>query len=172
MKKEVLEILADADEVLELIGDKDDSIVLENNLPYYTNKNYEVLRNLPSINGVKLIGNKQANDLFLAKESIHTTEYWRLHQTYVPASGEIVIYTDREVVDGKRYAGLKIGDGNAYIVDLPFIGDSLIERIWDALNEHINNQTIHVTQEEKDFWNDKINCDVDVFEEELILTRL
>ena len=43
--------------------------------------------------------------------------------------------------------GIKIGDGLAYLIDLPFTDSELID--------HINNTTIHVTAEEKNFWNNK-----------------
>ena len=49
--------------------------------------------------------------------------------------------------------GIKIGDGRAYVQDLPFID----EELRDTIMEHINNQDIHVSLQEKLFWNNKIN---------------
>lgn len=41
--------------------------------------------------------------------------------------------------------GLKIGDGNAYLIDKPFIDEDL--RTFIA--QHISNNTIHITQTER-----------------------
>lgn len=84
----------------------------------------------------------------------------------------IIVYTDKgqTTKDGQiiNIPKIKIGDGNAYCVDLPFIDDD----IFNIINNHINNSTIHVTQAEKDFWNNKINSSDEVEEENLIFTRL
>ena len=48
--------------------------------------------------------------------------------------------------------GVKIGDGRAYVQELPFLHE-IPQEIWD----HIYNTDIHVTPEDKDFWGDKIN---------------
>ena len=59
-------------------------------------------------------------------------------------------------------AGFKVGDGLAYVVDLPFV---------DALMDlHMRNDNIHVTAEEKAFWNAKNRGFVNG--ENLILTDL
>ena len=51
--------------------------------------------------------------------------------------------------------GVKIGDGQTYVQDLPFVDTELRDRLM----EHINNQDIHVTLREKLFWNNKLNVD-------------
>lgn len=71
----------------------------------------------------------------------------------------IVVYTDyaqeTDPETGETYdiPGIKIGDGNAYLIDKPFVGDDT----RDMLVEHINNQVIHITAEERQEWNDKLN---------------
>lgn len=89
-----------------------------------------------------------------------TTAGWSSRLTYVPARGDIIIYTDKSVIssDGtQQYVpGVKIGDGNAYCVDLPFVGDD----IASDLLAHISDVNSHVTTSEKTFWNNKLNVDV------------
>lgn len=86
----------------------------------------------------------------------NTTAYWNAHPGYQPAAGEIVIYIDRKVEQGVTYAGIKIGDGNAFVADLPFVGDVDMADI----NAHMANTTIHVSQSDRDRWDDKLNCDI------------
>ena len=106
---------------------------------------------------------------FSGKISIDTSEEWSKKTAYIPKKGEIVIYSDRHVVDGVNYPGIKIGDGLAYVVDLPFFGDEVTNMIVDILNDHINNAQIHVSASDREFWNSKINVEMDG--ESLVLTR-
>ena len=76
----------------------------------------------------------------------------------VPPRGQIVIFTDlykRTNSEGVEItsAGIKVGDGNTKIEQLPFID-------WFYL-DHINDKNIHVTKEQKTFWDNKITCKVD-----------
>lgn len=92
-----------------------------------------------------------------------TTSNWNAHKTVVPLLGEVIVYTDWKTIekDGQQVnvPGVKIGDGNAYVVDLPFITDALeTANILEQLDEHENNAVIHVSQEEKDAWSNKLNC--------------
>ena len=86
--------------------------------------------------------------------------------TYIPALGEIVIYTDRNTIGNVVYQGIKIGDGLAYVVDLPFVGDDVYQMILNRIEDHVNNTNIHVTQDEKNRWNNKLNYSIN--NEELI----
>ena len=79
-----------------------------------------------------------------------------------PELGQLVIFTNLRSVqktnpDGSKStitsAGIKVGDGNTTIEQLPFIDWFY----WD----HINDANIHVTTKEKEFWNNKISCKVD-----------
>ena len=102
-----------------------------------------------------------------------TTENWNANSNFIPLKGEMIIYTDRyqvtksvavrdaegdpifengeKVMEDKVFdvPGLKIGDGLAYLIDLPFVDDELTEQLTD----HIQNGEIHFTakmnQEEK-----------------------
>lgn len=115
--------------------------------------NYERLKNLPSVNGVTISGDLTSADLkFILKG---TTEYWNSQRTMIALDDIIYVYTDYQTKvdeDGKtiNIPGIKIGDGTSYLIDMPFVNSSNEEFI-----DHMNNSDIHVTEEEKIFWNNK-----------------
>lgn len=117
--------------------------------------NYNDLENKPSINGVILTGNKTSADLGIATDNVHidTTANWDLQSSLVSQKGHIYVYTDYETVDGVVIPAVKIGDGNAYLKDMPFVDGNAT-----SLRKHINNTTVHVTSQEKLFWNEKMRC--------------
>ena len=80
-----------------------------------------------------------------------TKEEWSKCADYIPEIGEFVVVTDYEVIDGVAFPGVKVGDGKAYAVDLPAIG----AEVKSVITAHINNSDIHVTKEEKEYWNNK-----------------
>lgn len=92
-----------------------------------------------------------------------TTANWNAARGFVPMAGEVIIYTDydsyQKEINGRvktvLIPGIKIGDGGAYVQDLPFVDEDL----RDTLMDHINNMDLHVTLGEKAFWNNKINVD-------------
>lgn len=100
-----------------------------------------------------------------------TTANWDSKLLYIPEAGDIIIYIDKGTieVDGSMVdvPGVKIADGLAYCVDLPFVGDDLSK----ALIEHINNNAIHITEQERIKWNNKLNCQDVVQNETLMLNR-
>lgn len=102
---------------------------------------------------------------------IGTTAQLNSDISYIPQKGEVRLYLDKTTItqDGQTITipGIKVGDGLAYGVDLPFLGDDILQQLLD----HIADTTLHVTQQEKDFWNNKINCDDKVLKETLILSR-
>lgn len=96
-----------------------------------------------------------------------TTENWNNATGFIPLAGEIIVYDDYEV---KTYTveeygeivekianipNIKIGTGNAYVQDLGFVD----EKTRKILMDHINDNDIHVTLQEKLFWNNKVNID-------------
>ena len=107
-----------------------------------------------------------------------TTENWNNARGFIPMAGEIIVYDDYEtktytveeygqmVTKTVNIPNIKIGSGNAYVQDLAFVD----QKTRDILMEHINNQEIHVTLQEKVFWNNKINVDdsYEVVHDELI----
>jgi len=96
-----------------------------------------------------------------------TTENWNNAIGFIPLPGEVIIYEDYEVktYEVEEYGetvtktvnipNIKIGTGNAYVQDLAFVD----EKTKDVLLAHIQNHDIHVTLQEKLFWNNKINVD-------------
>lgn len=102
------------------------------------------------------------------RQKIDTTANWSLRTTFIPMDGEIIVYSDYATVNGVNVPNFKIGDGLAYVVDLPFVNDDIRE----TLTSHINNNTRHITAQERTFWNNKVTTDdVDIENERLILTR-
>lgn len=115
-----------------------------------------------------------------------TTENWNNAIGFIPLPGELIVYDDYEtktyqveeygetVTKTVNIPNVKIGTGNAYVQDLAFIGDD----IRDIVMQHIRDYDIHVTLQEKVFWNNKVNIDDDydkvhgeVLDELLIFNR-
>lgn len=123
---------------------------------------YEKLQNLPSLNGVTLKGMMVSEDLYLPKVMINDTEHWNEVAGEISEKDTFYIYTDYvETPDGRYIAGVKVGDGLGPIGTLPFI-DTIMQ-------EHMSNTDIHVTPEEKEFWNNKHRGFV--YGETLVLTK-
>lgn len=99
-------------------------------------------------------------------QKIDTTANWRQNPTFVPLKGEIIIYSDYqiEVVDGvaKSIPGIKIGDGTTPGIDLPFVD----EDTRDQLLTHLQNNNIHISAQDRQFWNNKVRCYIELEEDE------
>lgn len=96
---------------------------------------------------------------------VNTTKYWNSRPTLITVRNALYIYTDYEKDgDGNDVPGIKVGDGLGYLIDAPFTSDPYYD--------HIRNQFIHITPEEREFWNNKVRCYVDDFtdSEKLIFT--
>lgn len=147
--REVREVIADAIE--KVIKATEDGVPID-----FSIGDYEALKNKPKIDGVELIGNLSLMDFKYMSED--TAAGWNSKPTYVPKKGEIVIYTDG---DGNRnFPEIKIGDGSAYVADLPFVGSGLFYLVNSRLDDHINDDVRHITQAERTFWNNKLNCSI------------
>ena len=106
-----------------------------------------------------------------------TTANWNAAVGMIPLEGELIIYNDyrtiEKVVDGEtrtiKVPGLKIGDGMAYVQDLPFVS----EELRDTIMEHIDNPEIHVSVRDRLFWNNKLNVNdsAELVDGALILNR-
>lgn len=98
-----------------------------------------------------------------------TKSNWNSKLDYAPPKGTIVIYEDYAVdSNNNNVPNFKVGDGNAYVIDLPFVGDDLRE----AFQSHIEDTVIHITSEERTNWNNKVRCYMheDVSQENLVFT--
>ena len=96
-------------------------------------------------------------DTKLNFESMTTAE-WATQTSLVSKLNTVYIYKDhRTKSDGNggtiNIAGFKLGDGQAYVVDLPFL--SVDE---ETFNQHVQDTTIHITAAERQFWNNKDRC--------------
>ena len=100
---------------------------------------------------------KQLNTRIRLKRD--TTNNWRsVEGSFIPLDGELIIYTDYRtetytdngVQKTRNIPAFKIGTGNAYLGDLAF---SI------------------VTPEEIAFWNNKLNIDENVTDEQLVFNR-
>lgn len=105
----------------------------------------------------------------------NTTAYWNRQRGYVPKAGDIIIYSDYKTVniEGKQVTipGIKIGSGNAYVQDLMFIGGGSTDD--ELILAHITDAVVHITDEERDYWNNKLNVtdSQEVIGEALIFNR-
>ena len=81
----------------------------------------------------------------------NTSEYWNSHPTLISKRGYIYVYSDwAQDSQGRDVAGLKVGDGKAYLIDLPFTEQILID--------HLNDMVRHITEQERENWNNKVRC--------------
>lgn len=87
-----------------------------------------------------------------------TTAEWNEKRDYSPVEGMLVVYTDYQSYADENgetiyVPGFKIGDGNTYLIDKPFVGeaDSIL------LRKHIEDIELHIQSGEREFWNGKLN---------------
>ena len=127
-------------------------------------RDYNKLINKPSIEGVELVGDKLLPDFGIPYVFYGTTEYWDGQPSLMSVEKAIYIYTDYDHdQEGNEIPGVKIGDGKAYLIDMPFLDE--------AMRIHMLDRAIHITEEERQFWNNKVRCYmVDDDEDTLIFT--
>lgn len=115
---------------------------------------YGILRNKPQIEGIELNGNITFAQLGLRNIYYDTTANWAVFRE--PSKpGALYIWKDwKTLSDGTVLPGLKVGDGLAYPVDLPFLNENAL----DQLLEHINNMRVHVSPEDRVFWDNKVSA--------------
>ena len=91
---------------------------------------------------------------YISKDSkifYDTTEHWDAKPYLTTELGCIYIYSDWGVSpEGKAIAGFKVGDGITRLYDVPFT-----DQMYD---DHIHDTIAHITQEERENWNDKVTC--------------
>lgn len=84
---------------------------------------------------------------------IKTAREWAEAGFVISKKGTFYIYTENNEAP-VEVPKIKIGDGLAYICDLPFVTDNIAEKLY----EHINNPTIHVSQEDRHSWDKKVTA--------------
>ena len=121
-------------------------------------RDYNNLINKPSINSITLEGALTAEDIGLGRVYYDTRENWDGQANLIAEKSVIYIYSNYEyIVDdvGNRtpVAGMKIGDGTSYLIDMPFTSDSVLKMVID----HITDQNSHVSEYDRLFWNNKVS---------------
>ena len=129
------------------------------NVQTLTEADYRKLNHKPSINSVILEGALTAEDLGLGRVYYDTKAHWDAQPLLISEQRVIYIYSDYDYVEdsaGNRIdvAGLKIGDGIHYLIDIPFVGDLTTKIII----EHLADSVSHITAAEREFWNNKVSA--------------
>ena len=91
-----------------------------------------------------------------------TTANWNAQNTLIGELNTIYIYTNyQEDEDGNSLAGVKIGDGRAFLIDIPFL-DTIYY-------EHVRDTDVHITDAERQKWNNKVRCYYSLTENETVV---
>ena len=79
------------------------------------------------------------------------SEDWNSQPNLMSKRGYVYIYSDWcKDPSGNDIAGFKVGDGVTRLYDIPFTDHMYAEHIADTV--------IHITQQERENWNDKVTC--------------
>lgn len=143
---------------------------LSGNMSAPSGGDYNRLVNRPSINNVELLGNKTSQDLGLPIIYYGTTEEWNSRIDIVSERQAIYIYTDHRIESDVALPAIKVGDGNSYLIDLPFVTADM-PGVEHLVETHIADSSIHVSPEDRSFWNSKHKALVDT-NETLVFTDL
>ena len=86
---------------------------------------------------------------------VDTKENWDAQRDLVSDANTVYFYRNFKTVqlDNNTFQnipGMKLGDGSAFLIDLPFMSDSGL--FWD----HINDQVRHIPSAERANWHDKV----------------
>lgn len=128
------------------------------------------------VDGVSYLWNKIKNINNQRKITYYskTKEEWDEDPLFISEKDNLYIYNNYKQIQletGEKiyFPGLKIGDGKSYLIDLPFFNTSMYE---DQIIQHLRNHFIHVSQQDRQFWNNKITAYLDFSNEEnLVLSK-
>lgn len=95
-----------------------------------------------------------------------TVANWNVKTDLISENNAIYVYSDyRSEFDYEKNTNvyipnIKIGDGTTRLIILPFLVDDFatmeyVDNVVQNFIQHINNTTVHITQEEREFWNNK-----------------
>lgn len=93
-----------------------------------------------------------------------TEENWNAKYYLIGEPNHIYIYTNHSRVDGHDIPAMKIGSGS-YLIDQPFVDSDA-----EVLDDHIKDTVRHITQNEREFWNNKVRGEIE--SRTLVLTTL
>ena len=89
-----------------------------------------------------------------------TKAEWQNTGNITSQNGVLYVTTDYKTVTKNdttyEIPAFKLGDGNAYVVDLPY---ATVDE--ETFLNHVNDRVIHITQAERNFWNNKNRCEID-----------
>lgn len=102
-----------------------------------------------------------------------TTAQWNSNIELLSLKDVLYIYSDYRTVKNEKgeevfLPGLKWGDGTTYLIDLPFLNTDVMN---DMMLDHINNKVIHVSLQDREFWDNKLNVSLSPEQQTLILNR-
>lgn len=88
----------------------------------------------------------------------NTVDGWNSQKQLVSQLGSVYVYTDKDkyITDTGEIIwipGIKIGDGNAYLIDKPFITTAVEQK----LIKHMEDVLTHIQPGEREKWNNKLN---------------
>lgn len=99
---------------------------------------------------------------------IRTTAEWNADRNLVSKPHTMYIYSDYKTMTkgGITYniPGAKLGDGNAYVIDLPFIAMD-----DGAIQSHINDPSLHVSASDRTRWDNKVSCFLNPENQEIVV---
>lgn len=100
-----------------------------------------------------------------------TVEGWKSKIHYVAEKNTMYIYIDYKKDEDQDFyiPGIKLGDGKTYLIDLPFL-NNINSDIDKQILQHVKNKDIHITSQQRLFWNNKLNLTMD--NENLVFNRL
>lgn len=108
------------------------------------------------------IDNKPEN---IASIYYNTVEGWDAQPELVSEKNAMYVYTDAYEENGTLIPSIKIGDGSSYLIDIPFVESKLME----DFNDHIRNTQIHVSEEDRIRWDNKVRAYHSTVEDETIV---
>ena len=131
-------------------------------LQYVEQNDYEKLKNKPMINSVVLQGAITAEDLGLGRVYYDTTAGWNSHPDIIAEKSVVYIYSDYKHIEDENgniipVAGMRIGDGTSYLIDMPFVSDAFTY----LLTNHVSDASAHVSSADRTFWNNKVSAYID-----------
>lgn len=109
-------------------------------------RDYNDLTNLPKINSVVVQGNKALTEFGLRPVYYDSKQNWDDRRSLISEEGAIYIYTEED-----KDPRMKIGDGLAYLIDLPFVVDE------------------HISQRDREFWDNKVSAYLDLGDPEQLI---
>lgn len=100
-----------------------------------------------------------------------TVKGWKSKIHYVAEKNTMYIYIDYKKDEDQDFyiPGIKLGDGKTYLIDLPFL-NNINSDIDKQILQHVKNKDIHITSQQRLFWNNKLNLTID--NENLVFNRL